>query len=512
MATIIDSILKGAVKLGNRIPKRTNYYVQQTKVLKKLLTKAEHTAFGEHFHFTKLLQQKNPIEGFQSTVKMYDYSSIYKEWWYRAIKGEPYVCWPNHIKYFALSSGTSEAASKYIPVTKEMLKAFKRGSVRQIVAQANYDLPKEHFSKGMLMIGGSTLLDFNGSHYSGDLSGITAANIPVWFQHFYKPGKQISKYKDWETKLAEIVKSAKDWDIGVIVGVPAWVQILMERVIEHYKVDTIHDIWPNLRAYVHAGVSIEPYRKSIAKLTAFPLIFSDTYLASEGLIAYQERPNPNQGMRMLLDNGIFYEFVPFNEDNFDSDGNMKSRAIALTIKDVELGKDYALLLSSCAGAWRYLIGDTIRFTDLDHAEIVITGRTKHYLSLCGEHLSVENMSRAIKLTSDDLKIEINEFAVAGVPHGSLFAHQWYVGSNKAVSEEDIKQRLDFHLQEINDDYRTERIAALKDVYVKVLPDEAFIDFMASKGKLGSAHKFPRVLKGKLLEEWQTFISNYKNTF
>ena len=217
-------------------------------------------------------------------------------------------------------------------------------------------------------------------------------------------------------------------------------------------------------------------------------------------------------MRMLLDNGIFFEFVPFNEQNFDSDGNMKPNIDALTIKDVELGKDYALLLSSCAGAWRYLIGDTIRFTDLDRAEIVITGRTKHYLSLCGEHLSVENMSRAIKLAADDLKVEINEFAVAGVPHGSLFAHQWYVGSNKPVSEEDFKQRLDFHLKEINDDYRTERIAALKDVYVKVLKDDAFIDFMATKGKLGSAHKFPRVLKGKVLEEWQNFVANYKNTF
>lgn len=509
---ILGSILKRAVNLGNKIPKRTNYVTQQTKVLKKLLTKAEHTAFGEHFNFTKLLQQKNPVQEFQATVKMYDYSSMYKEWWYRAHKGEPYVCWPNHIKYFALSSGTSEAASKYIPVTKDMLKAFKRGSVRQLVAQANYDFPKEHFQRGMLMIGGSTLLDFNGSHYSGDLSGITAANIPVWFQHFYKPGKQISKYKDWETKLNEIVKNAKDWDIGVIVGVPAWIQILMERVIEYYKVDTIHDIWPNLRAYAHAGVSIEPYRKSIGKLTAFPLIFSDTYLASEGLIAYQERPNPEQGMRMLLDNGIFFEFVPFNEQNFDSDGNMTANAKALSIKDVELGKDYALLMSTCSGAWRYLIGDTIRFTNLELAEIVITGRTKHYLSLCGEHLSVENMSRAIKLASDDLKIDVNEFAVAGIPHGTLFAHQWYIGSNLPVSEEEFKQRLDFHLMELNDDYRTERIAALKEVYVKVLPDDAFIDFMASKGKLGSAHKFPRVLKGKLLEEWQNFISNYKNTF
>lgn len=509
---ILGSILKRAVDLRGKIPKRSNFDVQQKKVLKKLLKKAEFTAFGEHFHFTKLLQEKNPIDAFQQTVQMYDYSSIYKQWWYRAIKGEPYVCWPGHIKYFALSSGTSEAASKYIPVTKEMLSAFKRGSVRQIVAQAHYDLPKEHFEKGMLMIGGSTLLDFNGSHYSGDLSGITAANIPVWFQRFYKPGKNISRYKDWETKLIEIVRNAKDWDIGVIVGVPAWIQIILERIIEFYQVKTIHDIWPNLRIYVHAGVSIEPYRNSIGKLTAFPLIYSDTYLASEGLIAYQERPNSDNGMRMLLDNGIFYEFVPFNEQNFDTDGNLKPNALALTIKDVELGKEYALLMSTCAGAWRYLIGDTIRFTDLEHAEIVITGRTKHYLSLCGEHLSVENMNRAIKLTADDLKLEFNEFAVAGIPYQNLFAHQWYIGSNKASSEDAIKERLDFYLKEINDDYRVERIAALKDIFVKILPDSAFIDFMATKGKLGAAHKFPRVLKGTLLKEWQSFINDYKHTF
>ncbi len=509
---ILGSILKTVVDTRGKIPKRSNFYVQQTKVLKKLLTKAQFTAFGEHYHFTKLLGSKNHVQNFMATVQIHDYSSIYKQWWFRALRGEPYVCWPNHIKYFALSSGTSEAASKYLPVTKEMLKAFKRGSIRQLLAMAHYDFPKELFQKGMLAIGGSTMLDFNGTHYAGDLSGITAANIPTWFQHFYKPGKTISGYKDWETKLTEIVKNAKAWDIGILVGVPAWVQILLERIIEHYQVKTIHDIWPNLRAYVHAGVSIEPYRKSINNLTAFPLVFSDTYLASEGLIAYQERPNPEQGMRMLLDNGIFFEFVPFTEENFDSDGNIFPHANALSIKDVELGKDYALLLSTCAGAWRYLIGDTIRFTDLEHAEIIITGRTKHYLSLCGEHLSVENMSRAIKLTADDLKLELREFAVAGVPHGSLFAHQWFVGSNKPASEEEIKQRLDFHLKEINDDYRVERIAALKDVFVKVLPDNAFIDFMASKGKLGSAHKFPRVLKGELLKDWQVFISNYKTTF
>lgn len=506
---ILGSILKTVVDTRGKLPKRTNFYAQQKKTLNKLMTKAQFTAFGEHYHFSKLLNSKNPVEEFQQTVQIHDYSSMYKQWWFRALRGEPYVCWPNHIKYFALSSGTSEAASKYIPVTRDMLKAFKRGSVRQILAMAHYDFPKELFQKGMLAVGGSTMLDFNGIHYAGDLSGITAANIPPWFQHFYKPGKTISRYKDWETKLSEIVKSARDWDIGIIVGVPAWIQILLERIIDHYQVKTIHDIWPNLRIYVHAGVSIEPYRKSINKLTAFPLVFSDTYLASEGLIAYQERPNADQGMRLLLDNGIFFEFVPFNEENFDAGGNIYQHAKALTIKDVEPGKDYALLLSTCAGAWRYLIGDIVKFTSVEHSEIVITGRTKHYLSLCGEHLSVDNMNRAIRLTADELNAEFNEYMVAGIPYEGMFAHHWYIGSDKPVDVRLLRDKLDMHLKNLNDDYRVERISALKEVIVDVLPDKVFLDFLAKTRKVGAQTKFPRVMKGKQLEEWQEFVKQYK---
>lgn len=509
MAAILGSIIKRTIDIRGKIPHWKNPYKLQVKQLRKLLTKAQNTAFGQHYKFDRILLEDDIIKAYQKSVKIYDYSTIYKDWWHRSLKGEAYVCWPEQIKYFALSSGTSEASSKYIPVTKDMLKNFKKGSIRQMLAMAHYDLPKEHFQKGFLAIGGSTALDFNGTYYEGDLSGITAANIPTWFQHFYKPGKQISKYKDWDTKLSEIVKAAKDWDIGIIVGVPAWVQILMEKIIEHYKVKTIHDIWPNLRIYVHAGVSIAPYMKSISKLTKFPLIFSDTYLASEGLIAFQERPNAEQGMRMLLDGGLFYEFVPFNENNFDADGNIKPEAQALCIKEVEEGKEYALLLSSCSGAWRYLIGDVVKFTSLEHSEIVITGRTKHFLSLCGEHLSVENMSKAISHTAEQIGIEINEFAVAGIPHGNLFAHHWYIGSNVQVSADVLREKIDEHLKVINDDYRVERSAALKDVIVTVLPDDAFIDFLASKGKLGSAHKFPRVMKGKQLEEWQQFIKKYQ---
>jgi hypothetical protein len=506
---ILGSIIKRTIDIRGKIPHWRNPYKLQVKQLRKLLTKAQNTAFGQHYQFDKLLLEPDPIEAFKKTVPIHDYSSMFKNWWYRALNGEAYVCWPGKIKYFALSSGTSEASSKHIPVTRDMIKAIQKGSIRQVFAMAHYDLPKEHFERGILMIGGSTHLNYNGTYYEGDLSGITTGTIPFWFQHFYKPGPRISSYKDWDTKLNEMVKNAKDWDIGIVLGVPAWIQILFERIIEYYKVKTIHDIWPNLKIYVHGGVAIHPYKTSLSKLTAFPLIYSDTYLASEGLIAFQERPNEIQGMRMSLDNGLFFEFIPFNEENFDANGDVLQGVKTLSIKDVSEGQEYALLLSTCSGAWRYLIGDVVKFTDVKRSEILITGRTKHYLSLCGEHLSVDNMTRAVKLTADELGLEINEFTVAGIPHENLFAHHWFLGCNKMVDASILRDKIDNHLKVLNDDYRVERAAALKEVIVTVLPDETFIDFMASKGKVGGAFKFPRVMKGKIFDEWKEFIATHK---
>ncbi len=189
------------------------------------------------------------------------------------LQGEAYVTCPVRVKYFALSSGTSEASSKYIPVTNDMLKAIKKTSIKQIFSLARYEFPKEFFDKGVLMLGGSTHLNFNGTYYEGDLSGITTKNIPFWFQHFYKPGKRISKERDWPTKLNEIVKKAPNWDIGVIVGVPAWWQILIEKIIDHYKLKNIHEIWPNLSIFVHGGVSFTPYKKGFEKLLGRQLTY-----------------------------------------------------------------------------------------------------------------------------------------------------------------------------------------------------------------------------------------------
>lgn len=507
---LLGSIIKSAYalrnipiekKLGTLDPKTT-----QQEQLKKLLRKAQFTAFGEHYKFSKLLTLKETEKAFQESVPTHDYKSMYKRWWYRALNGETYVAWPGKIKYFALSSGTSEASSKYIPVTTEMLRGIRKASVRQLVTMVKYDFPIEFFEKGILMIGGSTHLQYNGTYYEGDLSGITAGNLPFWFQHFYKPGRRISRSADWNSKLQEMVKNAPSWDIGVIVGVPAWVQILIEKIIEEYKVASIHEIWPNLSVYVHSGVSFKPYLKSFKKLFSKPMIYNESYLASEGYIAFQNNPN-SVGMELVLDNGIYYEFVPFTDANFDEEGDLKEDPEVLSISEVEENKDYALLLSTNAGAWRYLIGDTIKFVNKKESEIIITGRTKHFISICGEHLSQENMNRAIELLEEDMNVDIKEFTVIGIGHDNLFAHRWYLGTDDDIDTEQARNKIDEYLKNLNDDYRVERLEAVKDVFVVALPTKAFYDYMKVKGKEGSANKFPRVLKNSRIDDWENFLKS-----
>ena len=480
---------------------------QQERVLRKLLHKARFTEFGQQYRFDEIGLQENCVKLFQQKVPLFNYNKIYDAWWHRSLQGYPDVCWPGKIKYYALSSGTSEAASKYIPITNDLLKGNRVVMIRQILSLRNYnDIPVRSIGKGWLMLGGSTALQKGGGYYAGDLSGITAKKVPFWFQPFYKPGKKIARQRNWNRKLREIVKKAPEWDIGFIVGVPAWIQMCMEMIIEEYNLKTIHDIWPNLAFYVHGGVSFQPYKKSFEKLLAKPLTYIETYLASEGFFAYQDRPN-SKGMRLVTNEHIFHEFIPFDDKNFDANGDPVENPQILTVSEVEEHKDYVLIISTSAGTWRYIVGDTIRFTDKQRCEIVITGRTKHYLSLVGEHLSVENMNKAIELASSDMNISIPEFAVVGEPYENLFAHHWYVACDDAVNAETLRFKIDDYLKQLNDDYATERGHALKEIFLDVLPEKTFIQFMRSLGKIGGQHKFPRVLKGKMLEDWKTFLAN-----
>lgn len=513
---LLGSIIKRSIALTAnikklRIVKPTKH---QRKVLFKLLKKARKTEFGRQYNFEKIagirtLKKEQAIyRDFKEIVPIHDYNKMYNEWWVKARNGKKDVTWPGKVKYFALSSGTSEAASKAIPVTKAMIKAIHRASIAQIVTLGHFrDLPRETFEKGYLLLGGSTRLNQIDDHFEGDLSGITVGKMPFWFEKFFKPGKAISQEKSWEKKLQEITLNAPNWDVAFVAGVPAWIQILFERIIAFHKVDNIHQIWPNLVAFGWGGVSIDPYREGFSKLLdgSKPFYYLETYLASEGFIAYQSRPNGH--LQMVLNNGIFYEFIPFTEANFDEEGNLKAKPETLMINEVKEQTEYALLMSTCAGAWRYLIGDTIKFIDKKTAEIVITGRTKHFLSLCGEHLSVENMNKAIMEVAEEMQITIKEFTVIGKKHPPLFAHQWYVGSDNCLDENELAQRLDVKIKLLNDDYATERTHALKNIFCKVLPTSVFIDWMKSHGKEGGQHKFPRVLKGKMAEDWEAFVQS-----
>lgn len=503
-------ILGRVVKRFLQLRKKFNFVkgtpVQyQVRVLKKLLRAAKDTEFGIRHDFNTLLRSEDLLHDFQNSVPIFTYDSIYNLWWKRALNGEENVFWPGKVKYFALSSGTSEASSKYIPVTKEMIKAITNASLKQIISMTNFHFPVEQYSKSVLTLGSSTSLNYQNGYYVGDMSGISAdQSIPFWVNRFFKPGKEIMKEQDWDTKLNEIARRAKEWDIGAICGIPAWVQIMIERILAYHKVDSLHDIWPNVAAYIHGGIAFAPYKKTFEKFFSRPIEYVETYMASEGFFAFRANPGCN-GMQLILNNGVYYEFLPFNRNNFTPEGQMKEHVKPITIDEVNEEEDYAILISTCAGAWRYLIGDTVRFVNADTKELIVTGRTKHFLSICGEHLSVDNMNTALHLTSEELNIHLMEFTVAGIPYENLFAHKWYIGAEEPVDNQRVREVLDEKLKLVNDDYATERANVLKDIAVIIIPNHLFFKWLKTQGKEGAQNKFPRVMDRDQFTAWENFV-------
>ena len=503
---IVGEIFKNAIKLNRRLSiTRKSMQDLQNKTLRKLLRKAAKTEFGKHYRFEDLLRSPNVIEDYQRNVPFYDYNKIYEQWWYKIVEeGKRDVTWPGKLKNFALSSGTTGSSSKKIPISRDMLLSMRKASFRQMCTMKDFDLPKDFYDKEMLMLGGSTHLERYDHGKMGDLSGILAGNLPVWMNRFYKPGSKISKESDWNNKLDLITENAHKWDIGIVAGVPAWIQMLFERIIEHYNVESIHDIWPNFRIYVHGGVAFTPYKEHFKSLLGKDLIYLETYLSSEGFIAF-EHLNGVGAMSLVMRNGIFYEFIPFTSEYFSVEGELLSNARALGLSEIKENVEYAIVISTNAGAWRYLIGDTIKFTNLSKQELIITGRIKQFLSLCGEHLSVGNMNNAISIINDELDLQVNEFTVVGHRHENQFAHTWWIGTDKVIESTLVKTKLDEVLCSLNDDYKTERTAALKDIFVNLVPNDYFYEWMKKENKLGGSHKFPRVLNAKQLKSWESFL-------
>ena len=440
-------------------------------------------------------------------MPVHNYSQMREKWWYRCLNGEADVTWPGKVKYFALSSGTSDAASKHIPVTRDMIRATRKVGMAQLRSLPAFDIPAVTFQKGVLMLGGTTSMQETNGYFEGDMSGISTANMPAIFSGLYfKPGQNIAKEPEWQKRIENIVQNAHRWDIGMVCGIPSWVQIVFEKIIGHYGLNTIHDLWPNLNVYIHGGVSFDNYRDSFKNLLGKPITYLETYMASEGSFGFKCRSG-DHGIKLVLNAGIFFEFIPFDELNFDENGHVRPGARTITIEDVDEHTNYALVISTCAGAWRYLIGDVIKFTDVSVMEIAIVGRTSQFLNLCGEHVSIENITAALDTAAKQLNISVGEFSVAGVSYKSRFAYRWFIGSDDPVANvQGIAYLLDQALYMANDDYKVERQAgAISHVFVEVLPKKVFRDFLLWTKKDDAMSKFPRVMKGAVLQDWEQFL-------
>lgn len=505
----IGHIIKGAIYLKDFVSKEVNHIESQKNVLKNLLSRAKTTQFGRHYDFETILDAANVAKAFAKQVPYFNYDKINESWWYKLHEGESDVTWPGNPQYFALSSGTTGKTSKRIPVTDDMIEAIRKAGIKQVFALKNFDLPADFFEKEIMMLGSSTDLDERNKHLEGEISGISASNIPNWFRGYYKPGEEIAQIDDWDDRVLRIAERAKDWDIGALSGIPSWIELMLQKVIEFHNLNNIHEIWPNLKVYTSGGVAFGPYEKSFHALMGKPVTVIDTYLASEGYIATQVRPETD-AMQLNTDNGIYFEFIPFQPEYINEDGSITDDAPSLTLSEVKTNQDYALIISTVSGAWRYLIGDTIEFTDVDRAEIKITGRTKFFLNTVGSQLSVNKMDAAMRELEEQFNTKIPEYTICAKrsEDDGEFYHFWYLGAElKNPDEKAIANALDEALQDANKNYKVARSKALKGVKVKVISPEQFYEWNAHNKKKGGQVKMERVMGEDKFKDWEDFVNN-----
>ncbi|MFN8415029.1 MAG: GH3 auxin-responsive promoter family protein [Cytophagaceae bacterium] len=511
---MLTSIVMSGLKASNHLPKiPTTPLQKQQWQLMRLLMKAMYTQFGKKYKFKRIVQRAwyRPQELFTEFavyVPLHTYEQINSEWWSQQRQGKSNITWPGGIKYYALSSGTSDATSKYIPLSKECLLSNKRAGVKVLKSLSNYPIPKNCLGKDILILGGSTNLNKENGYHSGDLSGIQSSLMPLWFQPWVKPNSVITEMKDWNEKMEAIVEEAPNWDVSFIVGVPSWFRLLFIKIMDRYQLNNIHEMWPNLEVFVHGGVAIDTYKSSINAMLGRPIQYIETYLASEGFLAMQLHPS-DEGMRLQLNNGIFYEFIPFNSNNFDSDGNPLKNAEVYTIDKVMVGVEYAIVITTNAGIWRYILGDTIEFLNTTHYELKITGRIKHSISLCGEHTSIDNFNAVINTIKENFKVELPEYTVLGKSDENVLYHHWYLACDTPLNELELTNHIDVQMCHLNDDYATERKSVLQKNKLTILPTSIFYQWMENRGKLGAQNKMPRVLKSTIAQDWEQFVQSSK---
>lgn len=458
----------------------------QEELLFNLLKQAENTFIGKQYEFSSITNYKT----FSERVPVSTYEEL-EPLIEKTRKGEQNIFWNTPIKWFAKSSGTTNAKSKFIPVSNEALEnCHYKASKDLLCLYLNNNEDSQLFVGKSLRLGGSKQLYEDNNTFFGDLSAILIDNMPIWAEFSSTPSSSISLMGDWESKMPAIINETINENVTSLAGVPSWMMVLLNKTLEQTGKENMLDIWPNAEVYFHGGVNFDPYREQYKKL--FPkdnFQYYEIYNASEGFFALQDLNNSND-LLLMLDYGIFYEFIPM-----DTYGQPTQKIIRLN--DVELNKNYAVVITTNSGLWRYMIGDTIRFTSLNPYRIRVTGRTKHHLNVFGEELMVENTEMALTATCKELNCEIIDYTVApifmrGKQKG---AHEWMIEFKKLPENIHIfSELLDKNLQNLNSDYEAKRYnnMTLNSLVLNVARKNLFYDWLKENDKLGGQHKIPRL--------------------
>lgn len=463
----------------------------QNEILHQLIDTAKDTVYGKKYGFESF----SKYEEFRNNVPIVTYEE-FEPYIERCRKHEDNIFWPTEIRWFAKSSGTTNAKSKFIPVSQESLQDCHYKSSKDLLCMyLNNNEGSELFLGKSLRLGGSKQLYEDNGTYFGDLSAILIDNMPLWAEISSTPSNRVSLMGEWESKIEAIIKETIQENVTSLAGVPSWMLVLLNKVLEHTGKDHLLQVWENLEVYFHGGVSFTPYEEQYQKIIPkHNFRYYEIYNASEGFFAIQDTNNSKE-LLLMLDYGIFYEFIPMDTYN-------TSYQKIIPLNEVQLNTNYALVITTNAGLWRYLVGDTVRFTSLNPYKIKITGRTKHHINVFGEELIIENAEEALKEVCLVTHSEIIDYTAAPIfmQGKEKGAHEWIIEfKTQPNSIDEFSDLLDRKLMQLNSDYEAKRYKniTLKKPIINIARPKLFYDWLKKHNKLGGQHKIPRLANSRL---------------
>jgi hypothetical protein len=502
---ILNPAIKGYMMLRNSAIDNfiVHPYETQTKVFNNLLANAQYTEFGKAHDFSKI----NTVKDFKNQVAINDYDTL-KPYINKILAGDQQILWNSDITWFAKSSGTTSDKSKFIPVSKEALDNCHYKAGMDVLALYYRMYPNSNLltGKGLALGGSHQVNQLNAESFYGDLSAVMLQNMNSIGNYLNSLDMSIALMSEWEEKIDKMARYTINENITFLAGVPTWTVVLIKKIFEITGKNNLIDVWPNLELYIHGGVSFTPYMSQFQKLIPSPQMhYLETYNASEGFFAAQDDAN-EEGMLLFLNHGIYYEFMPVEEY---SSANPKT----LELREVELGKNYAIIISTNAGLWRYLVGDTVQFTSLRPFRIKVSGRLKFFINAFGEEVIVDNSDHAIAEACAATNAIVNDYTACPIffSDNECGAHEWIIEFDKAPENlTTFTEAMDAALKKINSDYEAKRYKnmALRMPIVHIMPNGGFNNWLKSKGKLGGQHKVPRLANDRIvLEEVMEWMKN-----